>query len=80
MRRNLIFNLLDSGYKVGTAGSKGAGGSDTIQLFYGSEVAYRPNAETHLAGALQAVTDGLVVTADESCSHHHGRLLTEVMC
>ncbi|MFZ0270984.1 MAG: hypothetical protein WAL34_03955 [Acidobacteriaceae bacterium] len=55
--RELVFNVLDSGYKVGTAGSKGVGRSDTIQLFHGSEVAYWPNAETHMAGALQAVPD-----------------------
>lgn len=55
--KELIFDRLDSGYKVGTAGSKGAGRSSTIQLFHGSEVAYWPNAEEHVAGALQAVPD-----------------------
>jgi len=55
--KELVFNLLDSGYKVGTAGSKGVGRSDTIQLFHGSEVAYWPNADAHVAGALQAVPD-----------------------
>lgn len=53
--RELIFDRLDSGYRVSTAGSKGAGRSATIQLFHGSEVAYWPNADTHMAGALQAV-------------------------
>src|ERR1700761_6910965 len=33
--KELVFNLLDSGYKVSTAGSKGTGRSDTIQLFHG---------------------------------------------
>jgi hypothetical protein len=55
--KELIFSRLDSGYKVGTAGSKGTGRSDTIQLFHGSEVAYWPNAASHVAGALQAVPD-----------------------
>jgi hypothetical protein len=55
--KELIFDQLDSGYKVSTAGSKGTGRSDTIQLFHGSEAAYWPNAETHVAGALQAVPD-----------------------
>src|SRR6202000_1399634 len=55
--KELIFDKLESGYKVGTAGSKGVGRSDTIQLFRGSEVAYWPNAATHVAGALQAVPD-----------------------
>ena len=55
--KELVFDKLDSGYKVGTAGSKGTGRGDTIQLFHGSEVAYWPNAATHVAGALQAVPD-----------------------
>jgi hypothetical protein len=55
--KELVFDRLDSGYKVSTAGSKGTGRSDTIQLFHGSEVAYWPNADTHVAGALQAVPD-----------------------
>jgi hypothetical protein len=44
-----------SGYKVGTAGSKGIGRSDTIQLFHGSEVAFWENASDHLDGIMQAV-------------------------
>jgi hypothetical protein len=55
--RELVFDKLDSGYKVGTAGSQGTGRGDTIQLFHGSEVAYWPHADTHVAGALQAVPD-----------------------
>ncbi len=53
--RELVFDRLDSGYRIGTAGSRGAGRSQTIQYFHGSEVAYWPNAEEHVAGALQAV-------------------------
>jgi hypothetical protein len=55
--KELIFDKLDSGYRVATAGSKGAGRSDTLQYFHGSEVAYWPNADEHVAGALQAVPD-----------------------
>jgi hypothetical protein len=55
--KELFFDVLDSGYKVGTAGTKGVGRSSTIQLFHGSEVAFWPNAETHAAGVLQAVPD-----------------------
>jgi transcriptional regulator with XRE-family HTH domain len=51
----LSFDALDSGFKVGTAGTKGVGRSATIQLFHGSEVAFWPYAETHAAGVLQAV-------------------------
>jgi hypothetical protein len=55
--KELWFDALDSGYKVATAGTKGVGRSSTIQLFHGSEVAFWPHAETHAAGALQAVAD-----------------------
>ena len=55
--RELEFADLDSGYRIGTAGNKGAGRSNTVQLFHGSEVAFWPNAEKHLAGVLQAVPD-----------------------
>lgn len=53
----LYFNLLDSGYKVGTAGTKGVGRSSTIQYFHGSEVAYWPNADEHAKGVMQAIPD-----------------------
>jgi len=55
--KELFFDALDSGYKVGTAGTKGVGRSSTIQLFHGSEAAFWPHAETHAAGVLQAVPD-----------------------
>ena len=55
--KELFFSALDSGYKVGTAGTKGVGRSSTIQLFHGSEVAFWPHADTHAAGVLQAVPD-----------------------
>lgn len=55
--KELIFSRLDSGYAVGTAGSKAVGRSSTIQLFHGSETAFWPNAKTHFAGVVQAVPD-----------------------
>lgn len=55
--KELLFDLLDSGYKVGTAGNEGAGRSNTAQYFHGSEVAYWDHAESHMAGAIQAVPD-----------------------
>ena len=55
--KELYFDKLDTGYKVGTAGTKGVGRSSTLQLFHGSEVAFWPNAESHAAGVLQAVPD-----------------------
>src|SRR5262249_2534907 len=53
--KELYFDKLDSGYKVGPAGTKGVGRFSTIQLFHGSEVAFWPHADTHAAGVLQAV-------------------------
>jgi len=55
--KELIFNRLDSGYKVGTAGNKSVGRSQTNQLFHGSEVAFWPNAAEHAKGILQTVPD-----------------------
>src|SRR5262245_57957608 len=55
--KELSFNLLDSGYKVGTAGNRAIGRSDTIQLFHGSEMAFWPNAADHAAGVGQAIAD-----------------------
>lgn len=55
--KELDFDKLDSGYKVGTAGTKAVGRSQTIQRFHGSEVAFWPHADTHAAGVLQAVPD-----------------------
>lgn len=54
-RKELLFDVLDSGYQVGTAGTKGVGRSNTIQLLHGSEVAFWPHADEHSAGILQAV-------------------------
>jgi len=55
--KELYFDKLDSGYKVGTAGNKAVGRGSTIQLFHGSEVAFWPNAQMHAAGILQAIPD-----------------------
>ena len=53
--KELSFAKLDSSFKVATAGNKGAGRSATAQLFHGSEVAYWPSAEDHLAGIMQTI-------------------------
>lgn len=55
--KELHFDKLDAGYKVGTAGNKAVGRSSTVQLFHGSEVAFWPNAQQHAAGILQAIPD-----------------------
>lgn len=53
--KELLFPNIKSGYKVGTAGTKGLGRSKTIQNLHWSEVAYSPNCEDHARGVLQAV-------------------------
>lgn len=72
--KELVFDRLDSGYKVGTAGSKGVGRSETIQLFHGSEVAYWPHAEEHTKGALQAVSneDGTEIFLESTSNGANG--------
>lgn len=55
--KELVFDKLEGGYKVGTAGSKAVGRSQTLRLFHGSEVAIWPNAAAHFAGVVQAVPD-----------------------
>jgi hypothetical protein len=47
--KELIFDRLDGGYKLATAGSKDVGRSNTAQFFHGSECAFWPNAESHMA-------------------------------
>ena len=55
--KELLFDKLDSGYSVATAGQKAVGRSKTVQLFHGSEVAFWPNAAEHFAGVMQAIPD-----------------------
>lgn len=55
--KELIFGVLDSGYKIGTAENKSVGRSSTIQMFHGSEVAFWANAAEHAKGILQAIPD-----------------------
>ncbi len=53
--KELIFGILDSGYKLGTAENKSVGRSATIQLLHGSECAFWSNAAEHAKGIMQAV-------------------------
>lgn len=55
--KELIFGLLDSGYKIGTARNKTVGRSNTIQLLHGSECGFWENADEHSKGVFQAVPD-----------------------
>lgn len=55
--KELNFAGRECSYAVATAGTKEVGRSSTIQLFHGSEVAFWPNAEDHVAGLEQAQAD-----------------------
>lgn len=55
--KSLFFSGLDSRFTVATAGSKETGRSATAQYFHGSECAFWPNAESHMAGVAQVVPD-----------------------
>jgi len=55
--KELQFDKLDSGYKIGTAGNRAVGRGQTIQYFHGSEVAFWLNASEHTKGIMQAVPD-----------------------
>ncbi len=58
-QRELQFDRLNSGYRVGTAGNDTVGRGTTFQLFHGSEVGrwQERNAAELVAGILQAVPD-----------------------
>lgn len=53
--KELNFDVLKTRYAVATAGSRGTGRGSTAQFFHGSEVAFWPNAEKHMAGIGQIV-------------------------
>jgi hypothetical protein len=55
--KELVFSKLDSGYKIGTAGNKEVGRSQTNQFFHGSEVAFWENPGELVKGVLQTVPD-----------------------
>jgi hypothetical protein len=55
--KELIFGRLDGGYKLATAGSKDVGRSNTAQLLHASEFGFWDNAEFHLAGLGNTISD-----------------------
>lgn len=55
--KELVFNELDCGYKLATAGTKDVGRSNTAQLLHGSEFAFWANAQSHLAGLGNTIAD-----------------------
>lgn len=55
--QELVFDRLDGGYKLATAGSQDVGRSNAVQFLHGSEVAFWKNASAHLAGIGNTVAD-----------------------
>jgi hypothetical protein len=55
--QELIFDKLDGGYKLATAGTKDVGRSNTAQLLHGSEFGFWDNAAMHLAGIGNTIGD-----------------------
>lgn len=53
--KELIFDGLDSGYKLGTAGNKSVGRSSTVQFLHASEAAFYKHADEHAKGIMQTV-------------------------
>lgn len=78
--KELVFDRLDGGYRVGTAGQKAGGRGQAVKLFHGSEVAFWPNAAAHFAASVQAVPllpDTEVIlesTANGPSGEFHGRV------
>jgi hypothetical protein len=55
--KELVFDKLDGGYKLATAGTKDVGRSNTAQLLHASEFAYWDNAQLHMAGLGNTISD-----------------------
>lgn len=56
--KEMDFPAMDSGYKIGTAGNKQSGRSQTIQFLHASEAAFWSNGELLARGLFQAVPSG----------------------
>ncbi len=52
-----VFDKLDGGYKLATAGTDDVGRSNTAQLMHASEFAFWRNAQMHMAGLGNIVAD-----------------------
>lgn len=79
--KELNFDALDSGYSIGTAGNKGTGRSQTVQLLHGSEVALWEHADEHAQGLMQAVgTQAGTEVILESTAQGIGNYFHKVWC
>lgn len=55
--KELVFNVLDGGYKLATAGTKDVGRGNTAQVAHLSEFAFWDNAQMHMAGLGNTIAD-----------------------
>lgn len=55
--KELIFDRLDGGYALATAGTKDVGRGNTAQVAHLSEFAFWPNAQLHMAGLGNTIAD-----------------------
>ena len=55
--KELVFDVIDSGYRLGTAGTDSTGRSQTIFFMHQSEAAFYKSSYEIAAGAMQAVPD-----------------------
>ncbi|MET3135208.1 hypothetical protein AAKU55_005516 [Oxalobacteraceae bacterium GrIS 1.11] len=55
--KELVFDRLDGGYKLATAGTKDVGRGNTAQVAHLSEFAFWDNAQMHMAGLGNTVAD-----------------------
>jgi hypothetical protein len=76
-RAELAFDELASGYAIGTARTASTGRSSTVQLFHGSEVAHWSNADSIVAGVMQAVPNRQSEVILESTANGLGNLFHE---
>lgn len=72
-QQELVFDRLDSSIGIGTAGARAVGRSQTLHYVHGSEVAFWPNAEEHMAGLMQAVpaAEGTEVILESTANGTH---------
>ncbi len=82
--KELTFPDIDSGYRIGTAGSKAIGRSSTIQLFHWSEMAFSDYAEDHFAGIMQAIPSNsyseAIIESTANGVENHFHYLWEMAC
>lgn len=70
-RSELVNEVKNSSFYIGTAGGRAFGRSDTIHALHLSELAFYPEAERFLTGILQAVPQGGRVTIESTANGYN---------